>query len=41
MRVVIRGASSACCRVDGEVVGRLPSLGLVLLNHSRSVPSGL
>ena len=31
MRMVIQRASSACCRVDGEVVGRLPAPGLVVL----------
>ena len=31
MRMVIQRASAACCRVDGQVVGRLPSPGLVVL----------
>jgi len=31
MRMVIQRASSASCRVDGQVVGRLPSPGLVVL----------
>ncbi|MDR1790668.1 MAG: D-tyrosyl-tRNA(Tyr) deacylase [Propionibacteriaceae bacterium] len=31
MRIVLQRASRAEVRVDGEVVGRLPSLGLVLL----------
>jgi len=31
MRMVIQRASSACCRVDGKVVGELPSPGLVVL----------
>jgi len=29
--MVIQRASSACCRVDGQVVGELPSPGLVVL----------